>query len=271
MTSACDVTVVVPAYNAEQFITRTLESVAAQTAQPLEVLVVDDGSVDGTCATVDAFARAHPDCTVRLLREPHRGPGAARNAGVRAARTEWVSFLDSDDLWHRDKLATVIAAVNAHPAANLFCHNEIVRLLDGRERVTNYAANFSYDQPVTRQLYRENFFSTSAVVCRRALVVRWKGFDENLSSAQDYELWLRMSPDLCPVFIPQALGTYVLRQGNISTSRFWRRLRNAVWVKRRHRHKVGLGQFVYQTSRVVTLHLAAPARALAGHLLKRRA
>jgi glycosyltransferase involved in cell wall biosynthesis len=269
MTTRLDVTVIVPAYDAGRFIAQTLETVITQTAQPFEVLIVDDGSADATCDVVESFARAHPGCPVRLLREPHRGPGAARNAGVRAARTEWVSFLDSDDLWQPEKLATVIAAINEHPDANFFCHNETVRFLDGRERVTNHAANFSYEKPVPPQLYRQNFFSTSAVVCRRDLVLRWKGFDEGLTSAQDYELWLRMSPDLRPVFVSEALGTYVLRSGNITTTRFWRRLRNAISVKRRHRQKVGVGRYVYETSRVITLQLGGPARAFAMRLLKR--
>jgi hypothetical protein len=146
-----------------------------------------------------------------------------------------------------------------------------VRLLDGSERLADYGASFSHDEPVPQQLYRENCFSTSAVVCRRDLVLRWHGFDEGLTSAQDYELWLRMSPDLRPVFIRKVLGTYVLRVGNITMTRFWRRLRNAVSVKQRHRDKVGVGRYVYETSRVVTAYLAAPARSFARRLLNRGA
>lgn len=257
---AGEITVVVPAYNAGRFVRATLESVAAQRVQPQEIVVADDGSTDDTCAVVEAFAAAHGGCPVRLLREPHRGPGAARNAAMRAARTEWVAFLDSDDLWEPAKIAAVVEAITAHPEANFFCHNETIRFLDGSSRVTDYARGFRRDKPLPPQLFRHNFFSTSAVVCRRTLVVDAGGFDEGLSSAQDYEMWLRMSPSLMPIFVPQALGHYVLRDGNITTTRFWRRLVNIVRVKHRHREKAGLAAYVYQVARVALLHLAVPAR-----------
>lgn len=253
-----DVTVVIPAYQAEHFLPVTLATVAAQTVLPAELIVVDDGSADGTCQTVESFASLHSELSVRLLHQRHRGPGAARNAGVRAAHTQWIAFLDSDDLWCPEKLATMLEAVRAHPEGNFFCHNETIHFLDGSTRVTHYGATYSHEEPLPRQLYRNNYFSTSAVVCRRDLVLRWNGFDETLSSAQDYELWLRMSPDIAPVFVPQVLGTYVLREGNITTSRFWTRLINMLRVKHRHRAKAGWLLYVIGVASAVFYHLARP-------------
>jgi hypothetical protein len=100
--------------------------------------------------------------------------------------------------------------------------------------------------------------------------MKWGGFDETLSSAQDYELWLRMSPDLRPLFIADALGSYVLRAGNITTSRYWRRLRNALVVKLHHRDKVSLGTFLGQSTRVGAIHLAVPVRNAFRRWLSRR-
>ncbi len=245
MATTFDVTVIVPAYQAEGFLAETLATVAKQTKFPRELIVIDDGSTDATCDVVESFAIAHTELSVRLLREPHRGPGAARNAGVRAAGSDWIAFLDSDDLWHPEKLEKMMGAIQAHPEANFYCHNETIRFLDGTERVTDYGVGFSFGKPIPKQLYRRNYFSTSAVVCRRDLVLRWGGFDETLTSAQDYELWLRMSPDLVPVFVPEVLGTYVLREGNITTSRFWKRLFNMLVVKHRHRTKGGGGGFMF--------------------------
>jgi glycosyltransferase involved in cell wall biosynthesis len=253
-----DISVVVPAFMSASYLMRTLESVGVQTVRPREIVVVDDGSRDGTADVAEAFARSQRGFPVRVLREPHRGPGAARNAGVRAAAGEWIAFLDSDDLWNPDKLAVVTAAMNAHPAANFFCHNETIVFLDGSTRDTDYAEGYDPRQPLPPQLYRRNFFSTSAVVCRRDDVLRCGGFDETLSSAQDYELWMRMSPVIVPVFIPRTLGTYVLRSGNITTSRFWRRLRNALRVKVRHRDKASLTAFAIESTKLTVLHLARP-------------
>ena len=263
MTTERDITVVVPAYEAAQFIAATLESVAHQTVQPWEVIVVDDGSTDGTRATVESVAHAYPHCPVRLLCKPHRGPGAARNAGVGAAQTAWVAFLDSDDLWHPDKLAAMVAAINEHTDTNFLCHDERIRLLDGKEQTSNYSENYCRSGSISQQLYRRNLFSTSAVVCHRDLILRWKGFDEGLSSAQDYELWLRMSPELRPEFVPLVLGTYVLRSGNITMTRFWRRLRNELCVKHRHRHKVRVTRYVLEVLRLTVSHLLRPIRAFA--------
>lgn len=260
MTSPCDVTVVVPAYCAEPYLRATLDNVAAQTLPPVELIVVDDGSPDGTRAVVERFAREHPHLPVRLLAEPHRGPGATRNAGVRAAKTPWIAFLDSDDLWRPEKLARVWQAVLAHPAANFFCHNEITRQVDGTEQPADYGAGYDAGRSLPAQLYRRNYFSTSAVVCRRESVLQCGGFDETLSSAQDYELWLRMSPELRPVFVRESLGVYVMRPGNISTSRAWRRLLNMWRVRYRHRSKGGPVQFVWRICRESLSSLAGPIR-----------
>ena len=269
MSRGVDITVIVPAYQTEPFLEATLASVARQSRGPFELIVVDDGSTDGTCAVVESFANTNPKLSVRLLREPHRGPGAARNAGVRAAISEWIAFLDSDDLWHQEKLERMLIAIEANPQANFFCHNETMRALNGVERVTDYSVKFSCDKPVSRQLYKNNCFSTSAVVCRRDLVLKWNGFDETLTSAQDYELWLKMSPDLVPVFVPEVLGTYVLRKGNIANTRFWKRLFNILRVKHKYRSKGGMFLYAYSIPRVTISHMFSPFREIIRRLLTR--
>lgn len=92
-----DLTVVVPAYNGAATIIRTLDSLAAQ-ARPVEVVVVDDGSTDATAR----LAREHP-CRPTVLEQPNLGVGAARNRGLATVRSEWVAFLDQDDLWHHER------------------------------------------------------------------------------------------------------------------------------------------------------------------------
>ncbi len=256
------ISVVVPTWNSSAYVEATLATVAAQRVPPRELVVSDDGSSDSTCNVVTAFAAAHPGLPTRLLRNSHLGPGAARNVGVWSAAGEWIAFLDSDDLWHPEKIAKVYEAIRADQAANLFCHNELIRSPDGSCQVSNYGAGIAGNRPFTSQLFRRNLFSTSAVTCRRMLVMECGGFDPHLTSAQDYDLWLKMSPRLAPRFLPDVLGTYILRPGNISSSCYWLRLANLLRVKQRHRRKVAAGTYAYVLARTVISHFALPVRAV---------
>src|ERR1700676_3231668 len=101
------VSVVIPAYNAAEFLAEALDSVLAQTYQPLEVIVVDDGSEDETPKVVAAYAGK-----VTYMRKPHGGGcGGTRNVGIRAAKGEWVAFLDADDIWKPDMLEKLVKGV----------------------------------------------------------------------------------------------------------------------------------------------------------------
>jgi len=101
---SADVSVIVPAYNAQATLAAALRSALQQSVPPLEVLVVDDGSVDGTAAVAETFGPQ-----VRLIRQPNGGPGAARNTGIRAARGAWIGLLDADDTWLPTKLEHQLA------------------------------------------------------------------------------------------------------------------------------------------------------------------
>src|ERR1044071_9784434 len=104
------VSVVIPAYNAERYLGEAIESVLAQTYAPLETIVVDDGSSDGTAAV----ARSHPGVT--LISQENAGPAAARNRGFAASRGELIAFHDADDLMTPDKLAVQVGEMLAKPA-----------------------------------------------------------------------------------------------------------------------------------------------------------
>ncbi|MCA9518520.1 MAG: glycosyltransferase family 2 protein [Myxococcales bacterium] len=105
------VSVVVPVYNGERTLRRALESVVAQAHRPLEIVVVDDGSTDGTAAVVAAVAAAHPDVDVRRVAQENAGPARARNRGIAEARGELLAFNDADDAWLPEKLATQLAVL----------------------------------------------------------------------------------------------------------------------------------------------------------------
>ena len=108
--SALDISCIVPVYNGERFVAQALDSILAQTRQAAEIIVVDDGSTDGTSEIVASYGER-----VRYERQENAGPASARNAGLDIARGGLVAFLDADDVWHREKLALQIARFQKRP------------------------------------------------------------------------------------------------------------------------------------------------------------
>lgn len=194
----CPVSVVIPAYNAERFIADALASVQAQSCQPLEIIVVDDGSTDRTAQLVRGFAG------VCYLRQDNAGPSRARNAGIRAARGEYIAFLDADDLWLEEKLERQMALAAREPGLGLIVTNvrflqngvlsEPMFQLEGLGEAWFGDPRLVTDQ--TRKLLGRNFVNTSAVFARRDLLLRHL-FNEQRKHNEDWELWLKMSLD-CP-------------------------------------------------------------------------
>ncbi len=179
------VSVVIPCYNGEPFLAEAIVSALCQTRTPDEVIVVDDGSTDGSPGVVSSFGEP-----VRLVRRPHRGISAARNTGLRAARGDLVAWLDADDVWEPQKLSLELP---------LF-RDPAVGLVYGRHRTFDAGRNLGAPWPaelpqgdVFAALYFSCFPPNSSVVARHAALVEAGGFDEALEAAVDFDLWLRVS------------------------------------------------------------------------------
>ncbi|MFF7636114.1 glycosyltransferase family 2 protein [Kitasatospora sp. NPDC008050] len=179
------VSVVIAAYNAERTLGPALTSVLAQLPPPAQVVVVDDGSTDGTAAVAGAFPG------VELIGQQNQGPSAARNTGIRAATQPWVAFLDADDLWLPGKLARQLAIAGRRPEAVLLA-GDWVRTASVPHRPDGDAM-----APETETLlgYRDllvlNRFQTSTVLVRAEVLTACGGFDPALDGAEDWDLWLR--------------------------------------------------------------------------------
>jgi glycosyltransferase involved in cell wall biosynthesis len=111
MQSESLVSIIIPVFNCERYLAEAIESVLAQTYRPLEIIIVDDGSTDGSADVAKGFA----DPQIRYCYQPNSGQGAARNRGTNLARGSFLAFLDADDVWLTDKLALQIAALEGNP------------------------------------------------------------------------------------------------------------------------------------------------------------
>ena len=185
------VSVLVAAYNGEAFVGEALASLGAQTFRDFEVIVVDDGSTDGTAALVAKLATR--DERFRLIRQANGGTQAARNAALAGARGAWVALLDQDDVWLPQKLEAQITLADADPRANLLFTN--YRVWDGTRTLgTRYTQRDKFPEGnVAVGLARSCLFQASTVMVPRALAVELGGFDPTLRNAGDWDLWLRVA------------------------------------------------------------------------------
>ena len=219
--------VICPAFNASSTIEEAIISVIAQLRPEDELIVVDDGSIDGTSEIVSNLEGRHK--CIRLIKSNHSGPGAARNIAIKNAKNSWLCFIDSDDIWYDNKIKAVSQLIAEDSRVNFICHSEYH--VNGHEKfLVNYSLAYNQQINLSEQLYMRNLFSTSAVSCRRDLVLNSGMFDETLMNAQDYELWLRMSPLIRLAFIPEPYGEYRFREGNITSKPVRQKLSNTVKI-----------------------------------------
>ena len=136
------VSVIVPAYNSEQYLESTLRSIFEQDYQPLEVIVVDDGSTDSSAQIARSFKQ------VRYIYQKNSGPAAARNTGINNAKGEFIAFLDSDDLWQSNKLSLQVSYLNSHPDIELVFVHRRMSIEPGVKKPAWYKEQlFAYDSP----------------------------------------------------------------------------------------------------------------------------
>lgn len=180
------VSVIIPTYNRRAMVREAIAAVRAQRNADFELIVVDDGSTDGTMEMLREF-------DVVVTQSPHRGPAAARNIGVEHARAPLIAFLDSDDLWAPDKLARHLAFMRQHTDCVISQTNELWirdgRRVNPRHRHQKRAGDIFIDS------LRTCLISPSAVMLKTDLFRALGGFDEDFAAAEDYDLWLRLLID----------------------------------------------------------------------------
>ena len=187
------VSVIIPAYNRAEFLPEAVESVLGQTYRNFELIVVDDGSTDETPAILRHYGEA-----LRVIHQKNRGPSAARNAGIRVARGEWLSFLDSDDYWLPRKLERQVNFLQSHPEARI-CYTEEIWYRNGR-RVNPAKKHRKFSGWIYLRMLPLCIVSPSSVMIHREVLQEVGLFDEELPAAEDYDLWLRIGARY-PIFL----------------------------------------------------------------------
>ena len=199
--SRSTVSVIIPTYNDGQFVGHAVESVLDQSCGAVELIVVDDGSTDGTMVRLGPYRDR-----VRLVRRDHGGASAARNHGARLARGEWLAFLDADDFWYPHKLSEQLDLVARHPALDFVTGN--YHVIDEGGRVAGEAyvdhpmvgtvpgevdgAGAVFGPEAGDRYVRDRFGILSTTLVRRELFHRVGGFNERLDLAEDLHLMFRL-------------------------------------------------------------------------------
>lgn len=245
------VSVIIPAYNAELFLPRTLKSVLAQTYTHFEVIIVDDGSQDQTATIVQAFAQN--DHRIRLLSQANAGVAAARNTGIQAAQGNWVAPIDADDLWHPENLAVQVSHILQSPESVGVVYSWSVDI-DEQDRLTGTVRAATIEGYVYPTLICHNFIgNASATLIRRSCFETITGYDTTFQAQQaqgceDWDLYLRLARQYEFRVVPQFLIGYRKPASSMSSD-FYRMARSHTLMLVTHRpHHPEIPAILYHLS-----------------------
>jgi glycosyltransferase involved in cell wall biosynthesis len=226
------VSVVIPTFNRASLLREALDSVFAQTFTDYEVIVVDDGSTDGTPQMIERY-----NGRLRYIWQENRGPAEARNRGIAEARGEWIAFLDSDDMWHADKLARCMEYAGREPETAIVFH-PMVEIDDAGNRVRGRSKRARAGR-IVDDLFGHCFVHTPTVVVRRRVLDEVGGFDGSLTVCEDYQLWLRVATRFPFHMVSEPLAFRRLHQKRLSKSAMYRNMAQRAEMLERFHDQLG--------------------------------
>mgnify|MGYP001576085848 CR=1 FL=1 len=182
------VSVITPTYNAGAYLRDTIRSVLGQTYSNLEHIIIDDGSTDDTAEVVRAFS----DPRVKYFHQKNSGQSAARNAGIAAAKGEYVALLDADDFFLPDKLSEQVGYLEAHPDCG-FCYCKVYHFFHNDPGKTYYFAMENPSGYLFDKLLMSNFINPLSVVIRKDLLEKYGGFEPAYRWIDEQYLWLKLA------------------------------------------------------------------------------
>lgn len=223
--TAPQVSVIIPAFDPGSYLSRALASLCSQTYTTWDAIVVDDGS------TEDLTWVAQLDPRIKLHQQPNKGLPAARNVGISMTNAPYIAFLDADDMWLPDKLMKQVAELDAHQG---------IALVSTRFTIVNAAGlyvspGYEDHHDSYESLLQGCGVCVSTVIVRREALDEVGLFDESLTSAEDWDLWLRVSRTHRISRIDEILAAYRVHSGGMTQN--WRRIRTqSRRVLKRHAH-----------------------------------
>jgi glycosyltransferase involved in cell wall biosynthesis len=210
-----DISVVIPLYNKEREIAATLRSVLAQTLLPAEIIVVDDGSTDGSAAAVLAVESP----LIRLISQPNAGVSAARNRGAQEAAGRYVAFLDADDTWEPQFIETIARLINQYPDCGVYATGfRIVR--HGRGRIAKSPKSEGVVVDFFRESMSRYICTSSSVAISKADFMAVGGFPEGMKMGEDLFLWIKLGYQYPVCFTPSPLANYMVSASNRSAKTY---------------------------------------------------
>ncbi len=205
-----DVSVIIPVYNCEEFIEEALHSIFAQTFPINEIIVMDDGSDDGTAAILKKYAGR-----IKYYYQKNRGLAAARNAGIQVSSSSYLAFLDADDFYHPEKIAIQKAFLDDHPEIDMVFSD--FEYFGGTLLRRPIPDSFKKGKgSVFLDLFRYNCIAIPTVLIRRKCFEEIGLFDETLLAVEDYDFWLRLSKHKRIGYIDRVLAKVRLHPENMS-------------------------------------------------------
>ncbi|MCT7968523.1 glycosyltransferase [Laspinema sp. D1] len=208
------VSVVIPTYNCKRFIKETINSVLSQTYLDFEVIVIDDGSTDGTAEILNDYGS-----TLRYIYQKNKGQGAARNVGIRACNGEYIAFLDSDDMWLPNKLERQMALIDSGSSINfVYCDVEVFEHLSGQRLFLAHQLFKPYEgNNIASKLLINNFIFSCTPLINKKVFEEVGYFDESrlLQGLEDWDMWLRIAASYPLAWIPEPLGRYRIHDANM--------------------------------------------------------
>ena len=192
------ISVVIPVFNRKQLIERSINSVISQTYPPNEIIVIDDGSIDGT---YDLIKKNYPQ--VILIHQENKGVSAARNVGITIAKGKWIAFLDSDDEWFPEKLEEQINYLKINNSYKI-CHTDEIWIRN-QVRVNPMKKHKKYGGKIYNKCLPLCVLSPSSIIIHKEIFDDVGLFDEKLPVCEDYDMWLRICYKYEVLFLNQKL------------------------------------------------------------------
>ena len=183
-------TVIIPTYNRAGYLESAIESVLKQTVSVDELIVVDDGSTDGTRKIVESYIRNSRSIAIHYLYQDNKGPAAARNLGIASSSCDFVAFLDSDDQWLKRKIEKQFSALLRRPEF-LLCHSGEKWFRRG-EHLNQKKKHLPQHGDIFKQCLSLCAVGMSTVIVNKKVFTEYGMFDETMRCCEDYDFWLRV-------------------------------------------------------------------------------